>query len=103
MKRILVITPVLSQARANQDASAYDQGGSHARTFTVGLSPTGLAPATHYWASMSLSDADFETLKAKIDGYVGAELNEYNLDTDLGFPARRAQELGLKPISQGLG
>jgi hypothetical protein len=55
--RATIIIPADRQSQANTIFSAlFDPAGGD-RTFTTGLSATGNAPATHYWASMAIRPA----------------------------------------------
>lgn len=48
--RAIIVVTAGDRDQANADALAYDPDGGD-ETFRVGLSATGNAPATHYWAS----------------------------------------------------
>lgn len=98
MKRCLIVIPAADQARANQDALQWDPEGGD-RSFTVGLSPTGAEPATHYWASAVMSDATFAAVAAKVAAdYPGAHWEEWSMEDDPSRPDRLLVELGLQRI-----
>lgn len=81
-KRILMIVPVIDLARARQAAAAYDRGRAD-RTFSRPLSPTGLAPATHYAASTQMRPATARAVADLVarDFPLGLMM-EYDMDND---------------------
>lgn len=98
MARFLLVVAAADRDRANLDALAHDPEGG-ARTFTVGLSPTGEAPATHYWCSVQVNDPLVaDAIRAKVPEYPGSRLVEYDLRDDPLRPHAVLAELGLRPV-----
>lgn len=58
-RRLIIVCNAAVAAAANNAANQDDtrDGGDGSRTFTVGLSADGSAPATHYWCGWSLKPA----------------------------------------------
>lgn len=55
-ERLIIVIPAARQAVANGAAKHVEwDAAAGENTFTVGLSPTGLAPATHYWCNAALT------------------------------------------------
>lgn len=96
-KRVLMVISVAVLDRARQAAKAFDTGRP-ARTFSCPLSATGLAPATHYAASVQMRP---KTAKAVADlvaaDFPAGTMREYDLDEPGAADAIFA-ELGLKRI-----
>lgn len=64
MRRAIIVVPAAELANANAKAAEVDTvGGS--RAFTIGLSATGAAPATHYWCSWACTDAVYTALSSR--------------------------------------
>lgn len=90
IRRILVV-PAALQAELNAAATTLDPTGGDA-TFTVGLSSTGLAPATHYVCNAALRLATWEFVEQVLaPQYEAAQIfdgNEQTIDqvlTGLGL------------------
>lgn len=66
--REIGVVPAGQQAAANARCAAIAGNPADARTFTVGLSPDGRQPATHYWACGEFSDAVLATVDAEGGG-----------------------------------
>lgn len=60
-RRAIVVVTADVAASANAEAKKIDTIGGE-RTFTVGLSATGAAPATHYWCSWQLTPEQYDQL-----------------------------------------
>lgn len=98
MTRLLIVIAAADQARANTDALAFDPAGGD-RTFTVGLSPTGALPATHYWCSSIASEATAAAVAAKLTAeYAGAICEEWDMDANPGRPEQLLAALGLQTL-----
>jgi len=98
VKRLLLVLPAIDRDRANQDALQWDPTGG-TRSFTVGLSSTGLEPATHFWASSVVSDAACAAIAAKVaTDYPLARCEEWDIDADPQRPNALLAELGLRRL-----
>lgn len=97
-RRVLFIVPAANQVAANQAATAFDPTGG-SQTFTIGLSPTGLEPATHSWASISMRQGTFEAVEQVIEqNFPTITMVEYDLDTEPNRPVEVAAGMGLQVI-----
>jgi hypothetical protein len=97
--RYLVILPAADQAQANVLAkSEFDSDGGE-KTFSIGLSATGQAPATHYWCSALFFRTGPERLLAAKALFPDSLVLDYDGATDPGFPQRTIAGLGLKQIA----
>lgn len=90
IRRILIV-PAAMQAELNAAATTLDPSGGGA-TFSVGLSSTGLGPATHYVCNAALRSATWEFVEQVLaPHYVEAQIfdgNELTIDqvlTGLGL------------------
>lgn len=63
MHRAIIIVPAAARTAANTNARKVDPVGGE-RTFTVGLSPPGLLPPTHYWCSWAMTKQQWATIMA---------------------------------------
>jgi len=99
--RCLIVIQAADRDRANQDALQWDPEGG-AQSFTVGLSPTGEEPATHYWASAgALSEEVYAGIAALVAAaYPDAHCEAWDLEQDPGRPAALLAELGLRRIER---
>ena len=100
--RVLVIIPVADRDGANAAAAQYFDAQGGASTFRQGLSASGAAPATHYWASAQFSLQNFEVLQGVASAFPAAELLVYDLFGDPGRPYVRVAELGLQLVREAL-
>jgi hypothetical protein len=97
-QRFLIIIPATDRENANAVAkSQFDSLGGE-KTFAIGLSVTGNAPATHYWCSALFSDLGSERLAAASALFPEAVVLGYNADSNPTFPRLTLAELGLKQI-----
>jgi hypothetical protein len=96
-ERFLILVPVAQRAAANALAKAQLDTRGGEKTFAVGLSPTGRAPATHNWCSTLLKPEGAGRLQAaKAD--LAATVLAYDADKDPSFPRRTVEGLGLQPL-----
>jgi hypothetical protein len=97
-QRFLIILPLADRERANGVAKAnFDPDGGE-KTFSIGLSASGSAPATHFWCSALFSGEGAARLAAAQAAFPDAVVCPYNADTDPSFPKRKITELGLNQI-----
>ena len=61
IRRAIIVVPAGIQGAANDRSKQVDTRGGQL-TFTVGLSPTGSLPATHYWCSWALKPLEWDSL-----------------------------------------
>lgn len=99
-RRVLVVVTAADRTGANAEAALGSGKPADAETWTVGLSPTGAEPATHYWASMALTEAEYEEAQLAFArrGERG-RLAAYDLARDGGRPAAVLASLGLQPVA----
>ena len=109
--RLTMIIP--SSARTATNTAAYDEfqddpRGTTLGTFSVGLSTTGVLPATHYiscWGGLSATD--FSRISSYIRSFTGSSVvvTPNDLSTPRGAersPDQLMVSLGLQPISTGI-
>lgn len=65
-QRAIIVVTAQVQNAANARAKEVDTVGGE-RTFTMGLSATGTAPATHYWCGWWMQPAEYAGLSAKLN------------------------------------
>lgn len=97
----LIIVPAADRERANAAAAGIG-GAADLQTFTVGLSPTGVEPATHYVCATAFTAeqrAEVEGLKAV---FPGAVVVDYDLDGEPDRPAAELARLGLVRVRPAL-
>jgi hypothetical protein len=96
--RVLLIVPAVDGLRANQSARSFDKVGAQG-TFTIGLSPTGLFPVTHFWCCTQLSPATWESVKAIQAHFPGSSFFEFEPATEPHKPDALLLQLGLQRIN----
>ncbi len=72
-QRLLILVAAPSQLAANQQAAKVDTDGGGELTFTAGLSPSGASPATHYWCSWQMTQAEKSSFTNYLDALVRAD------------------------------
>ena len=97
-QRFLVIVPGEDRTAANAMAKSQLDPRGGEKTFAIGLSPTGQAPATHHWCSMVLKGDAPDKLLAARTQIATATILPYDADKDATFPKRTIAGLGLKPV-----
>ncbi len=116
VRRLILICDAARQAAANTAANhaSWDGDGAGNLTFTVPLSPSGNLPATHYWCSTALTNAQAAAVVTRLQA-AGATLAErtpivpgqtptstrfaaFNVDTDLWTPDQVLTACGLQRI-----
>ncbi len=98
MNRFLIIVPAEDRDRANSVAAEQFDTTGGARTFFIGISASGQAPATHYWCSAQFTDENATKLALAQADFPLAVVQGYDADSDAGFPQRTIATLGLKQI-----
>jgi hypothetical protein len=95
MNRIFVVVPASDSAAANTaiKQSVDVKGGD--KTFTVPLSPSGKAPATHYCCCTLLTPQNYTSVKSLISAYPNAEVIDC-LEKDASNGKSRVIGKGLK-------
>jgi ABC-type transport system substrate-binding protein len=72
-------------------------------TFGAALSADGHFPATHYWCSVLVTEAQWgELLMMKAAYFPTATVTEWYMEADPQKPRRLLAELGLKVINDGI-
>jgi hypothetical protein len=95
--RVLLVVAAADLGRGNQAAKGFDKLSGE-KTFTVGLSATGLGPPTHYWCCTQLRPATWQALQAMQVQFPGSTFVEFNPKTEAAKPDQILQTLGLKRI-----
>ncbi len=102
-RRVIIVVPAADRDRANGVAQTMQPVGGE-RTFTVGLSATGLEPWTHYWCSVALREAEWQAAQAQLAAFPGAGLLPWDMDGDPGLPDRELAARALRrPARQDTG
>lgn len=96
--RVIVIIPASRRGSGNRAAKRYDRVGGE-RTFTIGLSKTGAAPATHYWMS-GVVDRAAKAVLDGVAGVIGAHIELWDIAADPGRPDALLRARGLKRIEE---
>lgn len=97
--RVLVVVTAADQARANAAAVQLSGQAADAQTFTNGLSPTGAAPASHYWASVVMDDAHYQTLMTVfVPLFPAAFVQQWDIDANPNYPNTALAGLGLQVV-----
>jgi hypothetical protein len=95
-RRWILVVPEAVAAAANNHAAQVDRRGG-GQTFTVGLSASGAAPATHYWCGWQLTDDADSRIRARLQTLIDAGVVRV-FDGSLRTPASVLGELGLRPV-----
>lgn len=93
--RVLIIIPAASRDAANAAAVQLTANTADAFTFTVGLSPNGVEPITHYWCSVALREADYQAVQQMKAAFTGSEVIDWNMDHEPTKPDEVLASLGL--------
>lgn len=104
IRALLIFTAEhVASARAIAEQSPFNLSADNAAQLFVPCgSPTGDAPATHYWAAGLFSEAQAAALQQLSDSLPWAEYFEYDLKTQPGFPRKKLAEMGLQPLNAGM-
>lgn len=100
-RRLTIVVTAAIAAVANARAKEVDTVGGE-RTFTEGLSLTGLPPATHYWCSWQMDDDWDARIKQKLQNAVDNG-NAFVFNGNIRTPEWVLQQLGLKVVGVPLG
>lgn len=97
MTRLIIIIPaeILDVARA---AALGAFGEIAAGAFVPAGSPTGDAPATHWWLAGLFAAEEAANLPALQAVFPAAHVESYDLMTDPGRPWALREEMGLQPL-----
>lgn len=93
---MLVLIVASVQGVANQQAARVDPT-SQGDTFTVGLSPTGQAPATHYWCNWWMTEGQRASFVNYLDALVQSD-RAWIYDSEVVSPDAVLAERGLVPL-----
>jgi hypothetical protein len=102
-RRATIVILASDQHQANLDACQFDTGGEGDETFTVGLSPTGAEPATHYWASTVCTEQHWQAFKAQEAQQIslGPARTRWLFDGLTTTPDEVLATMGLKRLETG--
>lgn len=73
-----------------------------AELFVPAGSPTGNAPATHYWIAGLFDSTQWNALQGLAMLLPWADCNAYDMETDPAFPFTQLASLGLQPMKGDL-
>lgn len=97
---VIILAEHVASARALLELPPFAQTPEQAaETFVPAGSPTGTAPATHYWLSSQMSAQAWAGCQQLCTSLPWAECHAYD---DPGFPAAKLAELGLQPLTHPL-
>lgn len=97
---VIILAEHVASARALLELPPFAQTPEQAaETFVPAGSPTGTAPATHYWLSSQMSDQAWAGCQQLCTSLPWAECHAYDGVNDPGFPASKLAELGLQPLA----
>lgn len=94
--RQIIVVDARNQAAANTVSKQVDPIGGE-KTFTVGLSPTGTAPPTHFWCSWAMTPAERDALHGGLTGLIEAG-RAWEFDAAQSTPAQVLATMGLQTI-----
>lgn len=97
-ERLIIVVKAAEAQKSNDQAKTVDRAGGE-RTFTIGLSPTGEGPPTHYWCSWAMEPGDKVNINKLLDG-AAKKKDAYVFDGDARTPESVLAELGLKVVRQ---
>lgn len=103
--RLLIIIPASLQVQANTFLAdkpyAGDTPEARQRTFSVGLSPTGALPITHYWTAWTMlpsTDLAIRNWQQALAAAVRAGVHIYDVSSGLPTPEQVLATEGLQRI-----
>ena len=80
IRRAIIIVNQGNRVAANSSAKQVDRVGGEF-TFTVGLSPSGNLPATHFWANWQMLESERLTLGDLLDVIPGQAVQVFDLSS----------------------
>jgi len=96
---IIILADHVASARALATASPFLLTEEQAAAlFVEAGSPTGNAPATHYWAAGLFDAAQWSAIQGLAMLLPWADCHEYDGDTQPAFPFTQLATLGLQPM-----
>jgi hypothetical protein len=97
---LLITADHLSNARAMAEVPPFSLSPASAATlFVPAGSPSGAAPATHYWASGHFTPDQIAALRQLVASLPWAECHEYDLGTEPQKPWEVLTAMGLQPLT----
>ncbi len=99
-RRAIVVVTADVATIANTQTKKLDTLGGE-RTFTVGLSASGVAPATHYWCSWQLTPAQYTQLGTLLTTITG-QAKAWLFDGATTTPEQVLTIMGLNRVTQAL-
>lgn len=87
--RLIIVIPVEEKETANAFCATIAAGG--AGTFTVGLSPNGQEPVSHYWCNWQMTQEQYDAVKAEF---------KHVFDVPFWAPETVLAEMGLQRIQE---
>ena len=96
---LLITADHLSNARAMAEVPPFSLSPADAANlFVPAGSPSGAAPATHYWASGLFNPDQIAALRQLSASLPWAEVYDYDLDTEPQKPWEVLTAMGLQPL-----
>lgn len=96
-QRAIIVVTAAAVTTANGRANQVDRTGGD-KTFTVGLSATGLIPATHYWCSWLMTPGEYSDLTTRLSGIPNAALMVRVFDGNATTAEDALAAMGLRRI-----
>ena len=97
---LLITADHLPNARAMAEVPPFSLSPADAATlFVPAGSPSGAAPATHYWASGLFTPDQIAALRQLVASLPWAESHEYDLDTEPQKPWEILAAMGLQLLT----
>ena len=96
---LIILAEHVDSARALATASPFNLTEEDAaKLFVPAASPTGDAPATHWWAAGQFSDVHWNAILGLAMLLPWADCHAYDLATQPLFPEQQLATLGLQPL-----
>lgn len=96
---LIILTDHVDSARALAQSPPFNLTEAQAaELFVPAGSPTGDAPATHYWAAGVFTDAHWDAIQSLAGLLPWADCHIYDINTQPDFPFTQLATLGLQPL-----
>lgn len=96
---LIILADHVDSARALAQATPFSLSEADAANlFLPAGSPTGDAPATHYWAAGVFEAMHWQAIQGLAMLLPWADCHEYDIQTQLDFPLTQLASLGLQPM-----
>ncbi len=97
---VIIHAEHVPSARALLEVAPFNQSPEQAEaTFVPAGSPSGAAPATHWWLSAQMGPELWAACAQLAGALPWAECWQYDLAQEPGFPQEKLAALGLQPLT----